>query len=152
MNAIRYDEETERALRLFIALTRSCSSVTEHSRRDIVRHGLKPSEFAVLELLYHKGPIPLGGVAERLLLATGSVTHVIDQLEKQDLVKRVACPRDRRVLYADLTEKGRALIADIFPPHAARIRQAVAGLSPEEQEAATALLKKLGLAAKASLE
>jgi MarR family 2-MHQ and catechol resistance regulon transcriptional repressor len=91
-------------------------------------------------------------LAERLLLATGSVTHVIDQLEKQDLVKRVACPRDRRVLYADLTEKGRALIADIFPAHAASIRQAVAGLSPEEQEAATTLLKKLGLAAMANLE
>ncbi len=152
MDSIRYDEETERALQLFVALTRCYNAVTEHARQDIVRHGLKPSEFAVLELLYHKGPVPLGKVAERILLTTGSVTHVIDLLEKRDLVRRVACPKDRRVLYAELTDQGRKLIAAIFPKHAARIRQAVAGLSAEEQEAARALLKKLGLAAKAALD
>ncbi len=101
-----------------------------------------------MELLYHKGPTLLGAVAERVLLTSGSMTYVIDQLEKQGLVQRVACPKDRRRMYADLTEAGRAKIAAIFPGHAERIRQVMAALSPQEQEQATQLLKQLGLAQK----
>jgi MarR family 2-MHQ and catechol resistance regulon transcriptional repressor len=63
------------------------------------------------------------------------------------LVRRVACPSDRRVCYADLTAEGRTRIAAIFPEHAQRMREAMAGLSAEEQEQSIALLKKLGLAA-----
>jgi MarR family transcriptional regulator, 2-MHQ and catechol-resistance regulon repressor len=143
------DPETQRALRLFVVLARCTNSVFEHARDDIQQHDLKPSEFAVLEMLYHKGPMPLGEVASRVLLTTGSLTHVIDQLEKKGLVARVPCAKDRRVLYADLTEEGRMKIADIFPGHAERIRQALSGLSAEEQEQAIALLKRLGLSAKA---
>jgi MarR family 2-MHQ and catechol resistance regulon transcriptional repressor len=152
METIEYEEQTARALRLFVVLARCYNAVTEHTRRDIARHGLKPSEFGVLELLYHKGPVPLGEVAKRILLTTGSVTHLIDQLEKQGLVRRVACPTDRRVFYADLTQKGRELIGNIFPAHAETIHQAVAGLSSQEQETALELLKKLGLSAQAALD
>src|SRR5258708_5610459 len=120
MESIKYDPETQRALRLFVILARSANSVSEQAHRNILKHGLKPSEFAVLELLYHKGPTPLGTVAERILLTTGSITHVVDQLEKKGLVRRVPDPKDRRVLHADLTEAGREKIAGIFPDHARR--------------------------------
>ena len=147
MNDKQHDSETDRALRLFVTLARCFTSVTEHTREDILRHGLKPSEFAVLELLYHKGPTPLGEIAGRVLLTTGSITHLIDQLEKKGLAKRAACPNDRRVLYADLTDAGREKIAAIFPGHAETIRLAVSGLSADEQEQAAELLKKMGMAA-----
>ena len=140
------DAATQQALHLFVVLMRCCNSVMEQSRQDIARNGLSVSEFAVLELLYHKGPTPLGVVAERVLLTNGSMTYVIDQLEKQGLVQRVACPKDRRRMYADLTEAGRVKITAIFPAHAERIRQIMAALSPQEQEQATQLLKQLGLA------
>lgn len=151
MDRPEYDSDTRRALRLFVVLARCADSVFEHARRDILQHGLKPSEFAVLEMLYHSGPTPLGEVAERILLTTGSLTHVMDQLEKKGLVRRLPCPEDRRVLYADLTEAGHEKISTIFPTHAGCILQAVAGLSPAEQEEATALLKKLGLDARGRL-
>lgn len=143
--------ETERALSLFRVLARCTNSVMQHARQDIIQQGMKPSEFAVLELLYHKGPTPLSEVARRILLTTGSVTHVIDQMEKQGLVKRVSCEEDRRVLYATLTEAGRARIETSFPPHAERIRQAVSGLDAGEQTQLTQLLKKLGYSAEAML-
>ena len=146
------DEETRKALRLFIVLTRCFDSVSEHARLDIQRSGLSCSEFGVLELLFHKGPTALGLIAEGVLITSGSLTYVIDQLEKQGLVERRSCPTDRRVTYADLSEKGRALITEIFPAHAERIRKAVSGLSPDEQETAIALLKKMGLAAKEALD
>jgi len=143
-----YDAETRLALKLFVVLARAGASVAEHARQDILRHGLSVSEFGVLELLWHKGPQPLGEIAERILLTTGSVTYVIDQLQKQGLVERRSCPTDRRVIYADLTDAGRERIESIFPDHARRIVGAVSGLSSEEQELATVLLKKLGGAAK----
>ncbi|HEV2471559.1 MAG TPA: MarR family transcriptional regulator [Chthonomonadales bacterium] len=151
MNTDQYGDDAARALRLFVILTRSCSSVAELARRDIARHGLSPSEFAVLELLYHKGPTPLGAVADRVLLTSGSITYVIDQLEQQGLVRRVACPTDRRSLFADLTENGRQRIAASFPSHAACIQQALSALSPEEQETVAALLKRLGKSVRAQL-
>lgn len=147
MRRTEYDEETARALHLYVVLMRCVNSVGQHAHADILRHGLKPSEFAVLELLHHKGAVPLGHLAEQILLTTGSVTHVVDRLEEKGLVRRVPCPEDRRVLYADLTEAGREKIATIFPYHAACIREAVAGLSAEEQEQAIFLLRKMGLAA-----
>src|SRR3954463_15287957 len=112
-----YTPEERRALKLFVVLARAAASVGEHARQDILRHGLSVSEFAVLELLLHKGPQPLGEIAGRILLATGSVTYVIDQLEKQGLVVRRACPTDRRVTFADLTDEGRERIDSIFPGH-----------------------------------
>src|SRR5438105_241711 len=131
MESERYDLETGRALRLFVVLTRCFSSVSEHARRDIARHKLSVSEFGTLELLYHKGPQPLGEVAERILLTTGSVTYVMDQLERQGLAQRVACPTDRRVYYAELTAAGQALMESLFPEHAECLRKAVAGLTAE---------------------
>ena len=118
MDKIGYDEDTRRALRLFVVLMRCTNAVSEQSRQDIVRAGLSTSEFAVLELLYHKGPTPLGAVAAQVLLTSGSMTYVIDQLEKQGLVMRVACPKDRRRLHAALTDAGQAKIAALFPGHA----------------------------------
>jgi MarR family 2-MHQ and catechol resistance regulon transcriptional repressor len=146
------DPETERALRLFVVLSRCFASVTEHTRRDIARHDLSATEFGVLELLYHKGPTPLGAIAGRLLMATGSITYVVDQLEKQGFVRRVACPKDRRVIYAELTAAGQERMAGIFPEHAEAIRQAMAGLTTGEQETLTGLLEKLGLAASEGLK
>jgi len=145
-----YDEPTRRALKLFVVLARAGASVGEHAREDILRHNLSVSEFGVLEMLWHKGPQPLGEIADRILLTTGSVTYVIDQLQKQGLVERRPCPKDRRVIFAGLTQAGRQRIESIFPEHARRIVRAVSGLTPEEQDRAIALLKKLGRTAKST--
>ena len=147
MDRHEYDPDTRRALRLFVALARCTNAVTHVAFEDIAKSGLKPSEFAVMELLYHKGPSPLGLVAERVLLTTASITYVVDQLEKKGFVRRVPCPNDRRVLYAALTDAGQEKIAAIFPAHAQCIREALSGLSAEDQEQATELLKKLGFSA-----
>ncbi len=145
MDKNEYDEDTRRALRLFVTLMRCTNAVGDVARYDIARNDLSVSEFAVLELLYHKGPTPLGAVAAQVLLTSGSMTYVIDQLEKQGLVTRVACPKDRRRLHAALTDAGQAKIASIFPGHAAGITQAMSILSSDEQDELARLLKKLGL-------
>jgi len=145
-------EQSQRndSLDLFVVLSRSFNWVTAHSNRSIRHFGLNPTEFGVLEVLYHKGPQPLQQIGEKILISSGNITYVVDKLEKKQLLIRKPCSEDRRVIYAELTEKGNQFLAEVFPSHQEVIEKAVSGLSPEEQRQATELLKKLGRAAQDS--
>ncbi|MCM3079354.1 MarR family winged helix-turn-helix transcriptional regulator [Brevibacillus invocatus] len=135
------------SLDLLVVLSRSYNWVTAHINRDIRKYGLNPTEFGVLEFLFHKGPQPLQQIGEKILISSGNITYVVDKLEKKQLLVRKPCAVDRRVIYAELTEKGHQLLSDIFPGHTKAIEKAVSGLNPEEKRQAIALLKKLGIAA-----
>jgi MarR family 2-MHQ and catechol resistance regulon transcriptional repressor len=141
------DEEQELALKLFVVLSRAHTAVARITEQDIARHGFSPGEFAILEALYHRGPLLLGEVQRKVLVSSGGVTYLVDRLAEQGLVERQDCPTDRRARYAALTAKGEELIGRIFPGHAEAVERAAAGLSTEEKRAAIALLRKLGLAA-----
>ena len=135
------------ALDLFVVLSRAYNWVNAHAVRDIRCHGLNPTEFGILEALYHKGPLPLQQIGEKVLISSGNITYAVDKLEQKQLLVRRPSTHDRRVIFAELTPQGRELMATIFPQHAEAIRTAVSGLSPEEQTLAIQLLRKLGLAA-----
>jgi MarR family transcriptional regulator, 2-MHQ and catechol-resistance regulon repressor len=137
--------ESKQSLKLFIVLSRAYKAINEHVNKVIQTKGLNPTEFAVLELLYHKGDQPLQQIGGKILLASGSITYVVDKLEVKGFLKRVACPKDRRVTYAQITDEGRKFIDDIFPDHELRIHELMSSLSEEEKETAIELLKKLGL-------
>jgi MarR family 2-MHQ and catechol resistance regulon transcriptional repressor len=142
------DRKQDTALKLFIVMSRSLNAVAEHvTKDDMEKHGITPTEFGILEALYHKGPLLLGEVQRKILVTSGGITYLVDRLVEKGLVKREQCPEDRRARYAVLTPAGQSLIKRIFPAHAARIEQAVSGLTQAEQREATALLRKLGLAA-----
>src|SRR3970040_566431 len=68
------------ALHLWVVLARSAAAVGRHSERDIVRHGLTPGEFMVLEALFHKGPLLLGEVQRKILASSGGVTYMVDRV------------------------------------------------------------------------
>ena len=135
------------ALKLYIVLSRAYLAVERHSQADIARHDLSQGEFAIMEALYHKGPLLLGEVQRKILVSSGGVTYLVDRLEADGLVERRECPTDRRARYAALTPKGRQLMKRIFPEHAAALERAVSGLSATEKKQAIDLLRKLGRAA-----
>jgi MarR family transcriptional regulator, 2-MHQ and catechol-resistance regulon repressor len=145
MSISKRSNELTQALQLFVVLTKAYQSIQKIDYDNIRSHGFNPTEFAVLELLYSKGPHPLQHIGGEILITSGSITYVIDKLEKKGLLIRRACNKDRRVSYAVLTDKGTATMNRIFPQHAQLLSQVLAGLTTEEQEAATLLLKKLGL-------
>ena len=132
------------ALKLFVVLSRASNAVQRHAEADTARHGLTPGEFAIMEVLHHKGPLLLGEVQRKILASSGGVTYLVDRLERNGLVERRACLTDRRARYAALTPKGEELIERIFPEHAAALERALSGLDMEEQNAAIELLRKLG--------
>ncbi len=137
-------EEQRLALKLFTVLVRTHNTLMETDRRDIRQYGLNQTEFAVLELLYHRDSYPLQQIGEKILITSGSITYVINKLEQKGLLARTPCAEDRRVIYASLTEQGRRLIGEIFPRHADALTQALRGLTTAEMAQAIALLKKIG--------
>ena len=109
------------------------------------------SDFAVLEALLHKGPLPVNTIGRKVLLTSGSITTAVDRLERQQLVKRRAHPTDRRARVVHLTPAGRRLISRVFSDHQRDMDRAVSPLSPAERRTLVQLLKKLGLAAERAL-
>ncbi|MBU8877608.1 MarR family transcriptional regulator [Bacillus sp. FJAT-29790] len=138
-------EQVNQSLKLFIVLSRAYRAVNENVNKLIQTYGLNPTEFAVMELLYHKGDQPLQQIGGKILLASGSITYVVDKLEQKGFLKRVACPKDRRVTYAQITDEGKGFIEDIFPDHKEQINNLMSELSEDEKKTAIELLKKLGL-------
>jgi MarR family transcriptional regulator, 2-MHQ and catechol-resistance regulon repressor len=143
------DRKQDAALKLWVVLARAYNAVSARLAEDVARHELTPTEFAICEVLYHKGPLLLGEVQKKILVTSGGITYLVDRLVEKGLVKREECPEDRRARYAVLTPAGTALIKKIFPQHTVAIERALSGLTLAEQREAVGLLRKLGLAAAA---
>jgi len=143
------DSEQDAALKLWVVLSRAHEAVAELAKLDIERGELSLTEFAVLEVLYHKGDLSAGEVSQRVLLQSGSLTYVIDKLVGRGLVVRRACETDGRRTYLHLTSSGSALMKRLWPGHAAAIERATSGLTTAEKRTTSRLLKKLGVHAKA---
>lgn len=137
-------DEIELSLKLFIVLSRAHRKINDSANRSIAEFNLNPTEFAVLELLYHKGNQPLQHIGEKILIASGSITYVVDKLEKKGLVVRNPCNADRRVIYAEITDSGNTLMNEIFPIHEQFLHEQMSDLSNEEKNFLIHLLKKIG--------
>ena len=115
-------------MKLVIATARLYNSMFSKIEKNVQGFGLSISEFGVLEMLYHKGEQPIQKIAEKILVTSGTVTYVINQLQKRELVYRRNCEKDKRVFYVCLTEKGEQLIAEVFPIHKKFLDQLLHGL------------------------
>lgn len=137
--------EKDISLKLFVVLSRALEAINRRVKADVKNYGLNITEFAVLELLYHRGDQPIQKIGDKVLIASSSITYVVDQLEKKQYVTRRPCPNDRRITYASLTDEGRKLMDEIFPKHRDAISHIFSVLSIEEQKQLTDQLKRLGL-------
>ena len=141
-------EEEKRALDAFIKLMRSVNAVTSRLLPPLQREfGLTESQLGVLESVFHLGPLAQGQICEKILKSGSNVTTVVDNLERDGLVRRVRDEADRRVQVVHLTEQGRDLVTRAFPVHAARITAVMSALDAGEQATLGTLCRKLGRAA-----
>jgi MarR family transcriptional regulator, 2-MHQ and catechol-resistance regulon repressor len=129
---------------LWLILMKAYRALAQLDARSIAASGLGLSDFAVLEILLHKGPLPVNTIGRQVMLTSGSITTAVDRLEEKRLVRRQACPNDRRVTYVTLTPTGRTLIRRVFKVHADRLERVFAPLSTEERSTLATLLKRLG--------
>ncbi len=132
---------------VWLVLWKATSAIEAHALQSINVLDVCHSDFAVLEALLHKGPLPVNAIGKKVLLTSGASTTAVDRLEKRKLVERKWDQKDRRVCLVHLTKAGRALIEKAFAVHAKTMEYATQGLTRQERATLLGLLKKLGLRA-----
>lgn len=138
--------EVMTGVHLWLLLMKAHRAVYAKALASIEETELCFSDFAVLEILLHKGPMAVNAIGARIGLTSGSATTAIDRLEERGLVTRRSESEDRRSRMVHLTAAGRRLIERAFAKHAAEMEAASACLTPAERRDLGRLLKKFGTA------
>jgi MarR family 2-MHQ and catechol resistance regulon transcriptional repressor len=145
-------QSSEAATRVWLVLWKATHAIEQNAMRSVSALCLGHSDFAVLEVLLHKGPQPVNIIGKKVLLTSGSITAAVDRLESRKLLHRRADSRDRRSRIVQLTKTGRNLIERAFQKHAMDMEETMAVLRPGERIELTRLLKKVGMWAAARLD
>lgn len=133
----------EESLKAFVGIKRTNDILEKIVKKDAQQHGLNISEFAVMELLFHKGGQPINRIQERILIANSSTTYVLDKLQEKGYITRERDEHDKRSMKAVLTPEGQALIGKIFPAHSELLKDLFSSLSDEELTAFRETMKKI---------
>lgn len=128
---------------VWLALWKVARDVERVADADIAALGLCRTDFAVLELLFNRGPARVNVIAESVMVTSGSMTSAIDRLEERGLVRRAADARDGRARVVELTAAGRELIGPAYADHSAAMERAFVALDEAERETLLRLLLKL---------
>jgi MarR family transcriptional regulator, 2-MHQ and catechol-resistance regulon repressor len=137
-------------IHVFLVLWKAARSVESYAQKSVTGLEMCGSDFAVLEALLHKGPLPVNEIGKKVLLTSGSITVAVDRLEQRGLVERRAHGSDRRTRMVHLTKEGGKLITRAYAQHAADLeRLASASLTSTERTTLIRLLKKIGYKAAA---
>jgi len=138
---------------VFLVLWKAARAVEAYAEKSVLELQMCGSDFAVLEALLHKGPLPVNEIGKKVLLTSGSITVAVDRLEAKGLVERRAHWTDRRARIVHLTKDGGKLITRVYTDHAADMeRLASASLTRAERKTLISLLKKIGYEAAAASE
>jgi MarR family transcriptional regulator, 2-MHQ and catechol-resistance regulon repressor len=140
---ISYGELSDLNVKTLITLSRATNMVHKREYKTIKEGGLTVSQFAVLEVLYHKGALRVQELIEKTLSTGGNMTVVIENLVKDDLVMRYKDPEDKRASLVSITDKGKAIIDSIFPKHVENINEIFSTLTEEEKKSLISISKKL---------
>src|SRR5579871_4313611 len=145
-------DETQKPDHVWLVMIKAMRALTRYAAAGIEDTGLGDSDFRVLEVLLHKGPLPVNTIGPIVDLTTVSISIAVDRLFEKGLVSRVESAEDRRVRIVALTQRGRDLIVPAFRKHAGQMRKVFCELGPEELRAFEAALKKVGKRAEALLQ
>jgi DNA-binding MarR family transcriptional regulator len=108
-------------------------------------HRISLAEHAVLlQLVMGGGQLRMSELADTVLLSPSGVSRLVDRLVADRLLERQPCGGDGRAVYAAITERGRALLAEAEPTFSAALRRLFVGqYTPEEYERLAALLLRV---------
>ena len=120
-------------------------SVGQSDYMIMTQHDLTPTQFGILEVLYHKGTMCQKELGEKLLKSGGNITKVIDNLERDNQVRRIRHEKDRRYFQIELTESGKKVIEDVFPKIMNNLVDNFSVITLEEQKSLADLCKRIGL-------
>ena len=129
---------------VWLVMMKAMRALTRYAAADIEDTGLGLSDFGVLELLLHKGPMPVNTIGPIVDLTPGSISIAVDRLVAKGLVSRVESAEDRRVRIVALRPRGKDLIVSAFRKHSGQMKRVFSELSAEELLCFEVALKRLG--------
>ncbi len=132
-----------------LILARAAKAIENFDRDSITQTGLNISDFAILEVLLHKGPLPVNTIGKKVLLTSGSMTTAANRLMKKGYIKRKQDPSDGRFFYLHLTTSGRRLIQNAYARHSRNLEKVAEVLTDAERGQLVSLLRKVGRHAQA---
>jgi MarR family 2-MHQ and catechol resistance regulon transcriptional repressor len=133
----------------WLVLGKAFYAMTKFTAAGIQETGLGESDFRVLEVLLHKGPLPVNVIGPKVFLTPGSISTAVDRLFGKGLVSREEHSQDRRIRVVALTERGKALIVPIYRKHVEDIRQVFADFTPSDIRQLERMMKRAGRRAEA---
>lgn len=134
-----------KVLDAYIKFSRAALSLENQLSRHLSDNKLTLSQFGVLEIVFHLGPLKQKDIADKLLSSHSNLVTVIDNLEKNGLVFRERDQKDRRNFIINLTDEGAKLISELFPKHLSEISNRFNTLTEREIDTLGKLCKKVGL-------
>ena len=137
---------------VWLVMMKAMRALTRYAAAGIEETGLGLSDFGVLEVLLHKGPLPVNTIGPIVDLTPGSISIDVDRLFAKGLVSRVESAEDRRVRIVALTPSGKDLIASAFRMHSGQMKRVFSELSSEELRGLETAVKKVGKRAAALIE
>jgi len=137
---------------VWLVMMKAMRALTRYAAAGIEETGLGLSDFGVLEVLLHKGPLPVNTIGPIVDLTPGSISIAVDRLFAKGLVSRAESAEDRRVRIVALTPSGKDLIASAFRMHSGQMKRVFSELSSEELRGLETAVKKVGKRAAALIE
>jgi MarR family transcriptional regulator, 2-MHQ and catechol-resistance regulon repressor len=132
------------AVHAWLVMMKAMQAITRYALANFEETGLGLSDFAVLEALLHKGPLPVNVIGPKVNLTPGSISVAVDRLVAKGLVSRAESSQDRRVRVVALTPRGKSVIIPVFRAHAATMEKVFSGLSRDEMRQLEQQLKRIG--------
>ena len=129
-------------LNTVITLTQVNSYFAKVLNENISKFGLNLTDFSVLDLLFQKGEQTTQKIGEKMLITSGSITYIVNKLEKMELICRNKSEIDKRITYIKLTKKGRETIFELLPLQIEKINEIFSDFSREDLINLNHLLKK----------
>ena len=137
---------------VWLVMLKAMRALTKYATAGIQETGLGLSDFGVLELLLHGGPLPVNTIGPMVDLTPGSISIAVDRLVAKGLVSRIESAEDRRVRIVALTPRGQDLIVSAFRKHSLQMKKVFSDLSAEELRSLEVAIKRLGKRAAALIE
>lgn len=131
-------------MKILIGLHKNVKELDKRTANLARDYGLSFSQFMVLEALLSKGKLSISEVRDTILSSVGTISLVVNNLEKMNYIKRQPDKNDKRVWIISLTDEGRDLIEKIVPENEEMINDYMKNLSNDEIKDLLGLLKKLG--------
>ena len=152
MGKLSMKEDAPTPVHAWLVMIKAMQAITRYALAGLEKSGLGDSDFRVLEVLLHKGPLPVNVIGPKVNLTPGSISVAVDRLVAKGLVSRAECSEDRRIRIVALTPRGKSVITPIFRAHVATMEKVFSRLSADELRQLEGQLKHIGRQAESLLD